>query len=574
MLKTEEPIGPNKENDSRSKNNNNNINKQENIYGNRINSNNNSGNNNKNENFSQEMKNYQLNNLTEQTSSSTQAYHIKIIFGVFLLSNLFLNYDTGVIPASLTHITKEIKLDYSEQALIGSLLYLGLSFSSTFVSLFFSKFTPSKVCSIVLLLNSISVYIFSYSKDKHMLFFVRFLMGITEAFITIYGPVWVNNYSPSEYSTTWMGILHSCSIIGVFLGYLIASIINNIFKSIFSWRFALQIQGFVEIFLSLFFWLEKEEYITVDIRKKIPLQEIELENRINGQRNSGSSPSFNSPSRMNQLSNRRYDPRIDSVETDDLGRYFSQAKRIFKRPLYISITLGMTSLYFIVTGIQFWITKYLIEILKGDPLFVNLIFSIISITAPLSGVLFGGTISDKYGGYKGKNETNAIKICVAFGLIGFLFGFPLGFLFQIIYLSIFLWAFLFFGAAMIPIGTGVMISSVPKDCQATSSSVSQLVFNLFGYFSSPMITGFIMDSFEDERKGFIWGMRLIFWWVIIALLLFIISYFISYNNYRKNKMLGETDKSSMIEENSMKENMSNFMRMEINRRLAQSGSIL
>ena len=30
------------------------------------------------------------------------------IFIVFLLSNLFLNYDTGVIPAALIEITKEI----------------------------------------------------------------------------------------------------------------------------------------------------------------------------------------------------------------------------------------------------------------------------------------------------------------------------------------------------------------------------------------------------------------------------------------------------------------------------------
>ena len=77
-------------------------------------------------------------------------FHRNFIFVIFLLSNLFLNYDTGVIPASLIEITKEIHLDYSEQALIGSLVYLGLSFSSIFVSLIFTKFGPSKVCSIIL----------------------------------------------------------------------------------------------------------------------------------------------------------------------------------------------------------------------------------------------------------------------------------------------------------------------------------------------------------------------------------------------------------------------------------------
>ena len=160
--------------------------------------------------------------------------------------------------------------------------------------------------------------------------------------------------------------------------------------------------------------------------------------------------------------------------------------------------------------------------LEGEPLLVNTIFSIISVTAPLLGVILGGTFSDKYGGYKGENAIKAIKICIAFGLISFVFAFPMGFLFQMIYLCILLWTFLFFGAAIIPIGTGIMISSVQKDCQATSSSISQLIFNLLGYFFSPMLTGYIMDRFIDKRQGFIWGMRVVFWWVIFSLIFFIL----------------------------------------------------
>ena len=509
--------------------------------------------------------------LTEPDDDDIPPFHRNCIFIVFLLSNLFLNYDTGVIPASLIEITKEIHLDYSEQALIGSLVYLGLSCASIFVSLIFTKFGPSKVCSAILLLNCISCFTFSYSTNKIILFSMRFLMGATEAFIVIYGPVWVNNYSPIEHSTTWMGILHSCTALGVVLGYLVASIIINFFGNILTWRFAIQIQGFVEIFFALFFWLERDDYINVDVRKSIPAKEMELENRDINFRISNGSPSF-TPSKM-RGSSRRVDSRIDSVEVGNLGRYFLQTKTVLTTPLYVSITFGMCSIYFIVTGIQFWMTEYLIAILDIDPLLVNILFSIISITAPLSGVIVGGTISDKYGGYKGKNVIKAIKMCIAFGLVSFVFAFPMGFLFQIIYLAVLLWTFLFFGAAIIPIGTGIMISAVPKDCQATSSSISQLIFNLFGYFFSPMITGYIMDSFVDKRQGFIWGMRVVFWWVIFCLIFFIISYFVASNNYQKQ--IGNNDDSedsSMIDD--MKENMSNFMKLEINRRLAQGTSFL
>ena len=525
----------------------------------------------KSQNISNDINNINLSNRINNNSDvapDIPAYRRNLIFSIFLLSDLFLNYDTGVIPASLIEITNEIDLDYSEQALIASLLYLGLSCSSFFVGFFFSKFSPSKVCSASLFINAISSLIFSFSSKNVFLFSTRFMMGVTEAFLTVYGPVWVNNYSPLQYMATWMGILHSCSIVGVFIGYLFASIINNFLKDYLSWRFAMQIQGYAEIIFALFFFMEKDEYINVDLRKTIPAKEFELEQ--NDYIVNNSLPS-NNASKRNLNSARRHDPRVDTIELDNLGRYLLQAKIVLKNKLYVALTLGMSSIYFIVTGIQFWITKYLIEILKADQLVVNITFSLISITAPLSGVLFGGTVSDKYGGYKGRNETKALQMCVGFAIVAFIFSFPMGFLFQIFYLSVLLWTFLFFGASIIPIATGIMISTVPKDCQATSSSISQLIFNLFGYFCSPMITGFIMDSFEDKNQGFIWGMRVIFWWAIICLICFITSYFISKNNNRRNS--GENENSSMIED-SMKDNLSNFMRLEINRRLAQGSSFM
>ena len=515
-------------------------------------------------------------NLTEQ-DDDIPSFHRTCIFIFFLLSNLFLNYDSGVIPASLIEITKEINFNYSEQALICSLLYLGLSFSSLFVSLIFTKFGPSKVCSIILLLNCLSCFIFSLSSNKYVLFSMRFMMGATEAFVSIYGPVWVNNYAPSEYSTTWMGLLHSCTVLGVVFGYVVTSIIINFFSNLFTWRFAIQIQGFAEILFALFFWFENDEYINVDVRKAIPMNDIELENRnsnpnnivnMSVPRNSNLSASVNTRGR-----NKRFNPRMDTIETSNFGRYKLQAKIVLTTPLYISMTFGLCSIYFIVTGIQFWMTKYLIEILEEEPLRVNIVFSFISVTAPLFGILVGGTFSDKYGGYKGDNVREAIKICILFGFVSFVFAFPMGFLFRLVYLCVLLWTFLFFGAAIIPIATGIMISSVQKDCQATSSSISQLIFNLLGYFFSPMLTGYIMDKFIDKRQGFIWGMRVIFWWVIITLIFFIISYFIIEKKYILEKITEESENSSMIDE-SMKDNMSNFMRIEINRRLAQVNKFL
>ena len=479
-----------------------------------------------------------------------------MIFIIFLLSNLFLNYDTGVIPASLLEIIKEIKLDYKEQALLGSLVYLGLSTASLFTSLIFSKFSPSKVCAVVLILNCISCFVFSFSSNKYIMFPMRFMMGVTEAFIVIYGPVWVNNYSPSNHSAKWMGILHSCTALGVVLGYLIAGLIINFLNGFLSWRFAIQIQGIVEIFFSFFFYLEKNEYINVNIDIVIVNDKVNDNNDVS-----------EIDKAWNILSHRSH---IDAPELNNLNLYFYQSKQVLTNPLYLTVTFGLCSIYFIVTGIQFWMTEYMIGILGIQPVIVVIVFSLTSVTAPLSGVIVGGVFADKYGGYKGKNTVKAIKLCVAFGFISFVFAFPMGFLFDLFYLTVLLWTFLFFGAAIIPVGTGIMISSVRKDCQATSSSLSQLIFNLFGYFFSPILTGFIMDNFEDRRIGFIWGMRVVFWWVNFALIFLIISWIVAYRKYKSGI---DSEEKDLVEDEEMGENMGEIMHLEIRRRLAQQSNI-
>ena len=543
---------------------------------------------------------------------------------MFLFSNIFLNYDTGVIPASLSEINKEIDLNFKEQALIGSIVYIGLSFASLFVSLIIGKYGPAKTCAYALLINSLSCYLFSISKMKYFLYFCRFLMGASEAFVVIYGPVWVNNYSPPEHSAKWMGILHSVTVLGSMIGYLITGIIINFFNNLCTWRFAVQIQGFAQIPLALLFYLEKEEYINVDLspnsnnlntiteisesitnknpnnraftpepgiknidpnhkiyenpdfitkeikkhntltnkfnissiknniitsdeynhnrssdkilylqnkvkimnettNKNLAAKEINLNNNIINNNNNSMVKSKLSNTNNNVLihnlnnynsSRSKKDSRMDSVQTNDLNKYCLQVREVVTNPMYITTTMGLCSMYFIVTGIQFWMTKYLIDVLGNDPILVFIIFSFVSITAPLGGVIMGGVCVDAYGGYKGKNSLNAFKLCSLFGLLALLLSFPIGFIYSLFYITILLWTFLFFGAAIVPVCTGIMVSSVKRylfyylivrDCQATSSSFSQLIFNLFGYFFSPILIGIIMDLFEDKIKGFKFG---------------------------------------------------------------------
>ena len=535
------------------------------------------------------------------------------IYILFLISNLLLNYDTGVIPASLLEIQKEINFDYTEQALLGSLVYLGLSTASLFVSPIISKYGAKDVCSIVLLLNSLCCFIFSLSKDKFILFSNRFLMGITESFVVIYGPVWINNYSPQNKSTTWLGILHATTIFGMITGYIFSGIVINFMSNFFNWRFAIQIQGIFLIPVSILFYFEDDNYISIKFSSLEEEYEANI-NRYNSQKDFFHKINFTVESKNSRniksdilnseraiyIQKKIYSSNENILKEGEIGEekksksqkkeknsqksyshYSSSTKNIYinflkksikilSNPIYISMTFGLCSVYFIVTNIQFWMTAYLIDIIGANPLLVVSVFSFSSITAPLLGILIGGTLSDNYGGYKGKNTYKAIQMCVAFGLIAFIFAFPLGFIFSFIYITILLWAFLFFGAAIVPICTGIMISSIKQEDQATSNSLSQLIFNLGGYFLSPFLTGFIMDCFDDEKQGFIWGMRVGFWWVFFSVFSLIFAWVYEYKKRNKYKIEGLNQDSSSSAEEEMEANFADFIKLEIRRRIALS----
>ena len=535
------------------------------------------------------------------------------IYILFIISNLLLNYDTGVIPASLLEIQKEINFDYTEQALLGSLVYLGLSTASLFVSPIISKYGAKDVCSIVLLLNSLCCFIFSLSKDKFILFSNRFLMGITESFVVIYGPVWINNYSPQNKSTTWLGILHATTIFGMITGYIFSGIVINFMSNFFNWRFAIQIQGIFLIPVSILFYFEDDNYISIKFSSLEEEYEANI-NRYNSQKDFIHKINFTVESKNSRniksdilnseraiyIQKKIYSSNENILKEGEIGEekksksqkkeknsqksyshYSSSMKNIYinflkksikilSNPIYISMTFGLCSVYFIVTNIQFWMTAYLIDIIGANPLLVVSVFSFSSITAPLLGILIGGTLSDNYGGYKGKNTYKAIQMCVAFGLIAFIFAFPLGFIFSFIYITILLWAFLFFGAAIVPICTGIMISSIKQEDQATSNSLSQLIFNLGGYFLSPFLTGFIMDCFDDEKQGFIWGMRVGFWWVFFSVFSLIFAWVYEYKKRNKYKIEGLNQDSSSSAEEEMEANFADFIKLEIRRRIALS----
>ena len=97
-------------------------------------------------------------------------------------------------------------------------------------------------------------------------------------------------------------------------------------------------------------------------------------------------------------------------------------------------------------------------------------------------VFFGGWLVDVCGGYRGpKQRVVALRICTFLALCGCVMATPVTFSTNIYVVVTLLWSVLFCGGAVLPACSGIVVSIVPRRHRPVSSSLSLVVFNLFGY---------------------------------------------------------------------------------------------
>ena len=63
------------------------------------------------------------------------------------------------------------------------------------------------------------------------------------------------------------------------------------------------------------------------------------------------------------------------------------------------ICFSLTGLFFVVTGIQYWMPKYIKVIYKVSEDQAAIFYTTVSITGPIAGVIMGGVVTTYFGGY-------------------------------------------------------------------------------------------------------------------------------------------------------------------------------
>lgn len=179
----------------------------------------------------------------KQTNPSTKNKIIKIEkeerFKIFLLLsfiNILTNMDHGTLPAASNEIKQDFNINDTELGSFGSLVYLGKLIGALFLSKIIDIVNRKILLLITLLLISLLIFTFISFSAIWFLFINRILIGIGQVFITVYFPVWIDQYGPREWKTGMMSVFNLTSPIGVMFGYILTMLVKDDFNVSFYYK--------------------------------------------------------------------------------------------------------------------------------------------------------------------------------------------------------------------------------------------------------------------------------------------------------------------------------------------------
>ena len=222
----------------------------------------------------------------------------------------------------------------------------------------------------------------------------------------------------------------------------------------------------------------------------------------------------------------------NSIRCVNLKQFMDIACELVRSFSFILRILALSTFFFLTSGLQFWITNYLINVTKVKKFYVYCYFSSTLLTAPLFGVFLGYVITNSFNNFKGKFSIIFILIlsiilsflCYTINLDKIRNSF--------LYFGINLWLIIFFSFIQIQNFISLILfnyenkaakddndenEALKEDNMQTISFIMNFSSNLFGYFPGPLIYGVLLNEYVESDP--LWTFTLFVYYSFISFLL-------------------------------------------------------
>lgn len=251
--------------------------------------------------------------------------------------------------------------------------------------------------------------------------------------------------------------------IGIIVGYGLGLLINRIIPDYkkWQWRIGFGIEGILLILCALMILSFQEKYFShnlIMVNDNQGKEETEKENNNND--------------------------------------IFANFGKIICNKLFLFTTLSNSVAFFGMSVIQYWGDKYMETVLQMQTTQRFIAFGSLCLLGPIIGMVFGGTVCSKLGGYGNKKSMIFIIILsICSTIISLLIAKSNTFFFVVT-----AWSFLFFICAAIPPESGIIISSLDNNLRGDGFALSNSILNLFGSFPAAYVFSILSDISERNMS--------------------------------------------------------------------------
>ncbi|KEG10067.1 putative transporter protein [Trypanosoma grayi] len=391
------------------------------------------------------------------------------------------SFDSGAFSAALgaeNGIAEEWGLSTVQQGTLSSSVFLGNILGCPLSGNLFTRYSAKAVLVWSLVLHTVFTFIFATLTDYTVALFCRFLIGITLSFVIVYTPVWVDAFAPRDRQSVWMASHNAGVPLGIMIGYSFGAFLPSYTNINWEWAF----------YIKCIITVPALGYLMRVDKRSIDWRCTDKE---------GVTPAVTATAPPS----RRSAERIFNVLHSNMLYLWRTCAPLIRNTEYMCSALAMCSLYFVVTGLQNFVTQYL----RADPFNASMKTIMIGfggavVTAPVFGVITGGVLLDRIGGYQRNLRRVTMFTCV-WGAAAAFFSVMCIFVRDTMTFLFVISIVLFCGGAIIPPVSGTVMSSVPEKLRPAGAAISQMMYNLLGNFSGPMVCGLVADWTGELKYG-------------------------------------------------------------------------
>ena len=454
------------------------------------------------------------------------------IFLTLFMIATFSSCDGGIVPQQNSTIQKEFGGDGEKRVgLFGSVDYIGRIFGAVVFTIIMGRMNRKMLLVYTLIFKTITLFIplFTYKADPDTNYLInniaRGLSGISQVFYPTYLPVWCDQYGKKSQKTIWVTLVQIGNPVGIIIGYGLGMLFEGLkLFSMTGWRTSFAFEGIILIACSIILLFFDNIYFSEKLSLIEDHKGIEVELTLEQKK----------------------------------SNLFTNLFKILCNKLFLFCSICNSVAFFGIGVVQYFGDKYMSEVLQISDSARFILFALLCLYGPTTGMVVGGIITSKLGGYVMKSSMTFVIISMAIAstisMLISIHKIPALFVLTC-------WTYLFAIGATIPPISGIIISCLDNNLRGDGFSVCNFILNLFGSFPSSYVYSLLADLFskganDTDKYRKAWGVSMAynFFGLLLVIIGGIFRYKIKGDLSETQEEKKEEEKEELKEEEEEKNN--------------------